>query len=177
MIVATACPHTGGGGYLRARVARGWWKIKKMRDALPIGDPLDAGERELAVARIGGDAAVHSEECMEPKRLYGAAAATKTNASTEDASSEWVRAEIWRGLGLTPEELGERLRLALDTAVKHLEATETKFFSHEGVVTDERTVAYHKAQLKAVHEIHRLTKMLAKEKPRPVSVHVQVTNT
>jgi hypothetical protein len=114
---------------------------------------------------------------MEPKKLYGAAAARKTNASTEDTSSKWVREALWEGLGLTPEEVGQRLRLALDAAVKHLEATETKFFSHEGVVTDERTVAYHKAQLKAVHEIHRLTKMLAKEKPRPVSVHVQVTNT
>jgi hypothetical protein len=114
---------------------------------------------------------------MEPKKLYGAAAATKTNASTEDASSEWVRAEIWRGLGLTPEELGARLRRAFDTAMAALEATETKYVSHEGVVTDERTVEAHKVQLKAVHQIGRIIKMLAKEKRRPVSVHVRVTNT
>jgi hypothetical protein len=126
---------------------------------------------------LEGDAAAHSEERMEPKKLYGAALATKTNASTEDASSEWVRVELWRGLGLTPEELGERLRLALDTAMAALEATETKYVSHEGVVTDERTVEAHKVQLKAVHQIGRLIKMLAKEKRRPVSIHVRVTNT
>jgi hypothetical protein len=114
---------------------------------------------------------------MEPKKLYGAALATKTNASTEDTSLQLVRAEIWRGLGLTPEELGERLRLALDTAVEALEALETKYLSHEGVITDARTVEAHKVQLKAVHEIGRLIKMLAKEKRRPVSVHVRVTNT
>jgi hypothetical protein len=115
---------------------------------------------------------------MEPKKLYGAALARKTNASTEDARSKRVREAMWEGLGLTPEELGERLRLALDTAVKHLEATETKYFSHEGVVTDERTVAYHKAQLKAVQTLRALIKTLAKveAQPRPVSVHVNVVH-
>ena len=114
---------------------------------------------------------------MEPKKLYGAAAVAKRNASTEDTSLQWVRAEIWRGLGLTPEEVGQRLRVALDTAVEALEALETKYFSHEGKVTDERTVEAHKAQLKAVREIQRLIRVLGKVKPRPVSIHVRVTNT
>jgi hypothetical protein len=116
---------------------------------------------------------------MEPKKLYGAAAARKTNASTEDTSLQWVRAGLWRGLGLTPEELGQRLRLALETAVEALEAMETKYFSHEGKVTDQRTVAAHQAQLKAVREIQRLIRVLRKMegKRRPVGVHVRVTNT
>ncbi len=54
---------------------------------------------------------------------------------------------------MTPEELGERLRIALDTAVEKLDAMETRYFSHEGKVTDERMVADHQAQLKAVREI------------------------
>jgi hypothetical protein len=90
---------------------------------------------------------------MEPKKLYGAAATTKYNRLPETYQQRMVREAMWEGLGLTPEELGERLRLALDTAVKHLEATETKYFSHEGLVTDERVVAYHKAQLKAVQTL------------------------
>jgi hypothetical protein len=114
---------------------------------------------------------------MKPKKLYGAAVARKTNASTEDASSEWVREAMWEGLGLSPEEVGQVLRRALDTAVEALEAMETKYFSHEGMVTDQRTVAAHQAQLKAVREIQCLIKMLAKEKRRPVSIHVRVTNT
>jgi hypothetical protein len=115
---------------------------------------------------------------MEPKKLYSAAAMTKYNRLPETYQQRVMREAMWEGLGLTPEELGQRLRLALDTAVKHLEATETKYFSHEGVVTDERTIAYHKAQLKAVQTLRRLTKMLAKveAKPRPVSVHVNVIN-
>jgi hypothetical protein len=113
---------------------------------------------------------------MEPKKLYGAAATTKYNRLPETYQQRVMREAMWRGLGLTPEELGERLRRAFDTAMAALEATETKYLSHEGVVTDARTVEAHKVQLKAVHQIGRLIKMLAKEKRRPVSIHVRVTN-
>jgi hypothetical protein len=134
---------------------------------------VDAGEG----ARIALDSQTLSEERMEPKKLYGAAAARKTNASTEDAMTIRLREEVWQGLGLSPEELGARLRLALDTAVMHLEATEVKYFSHEGVITDERTVAYHNAQLKAVQTLRRLMKMLARaEGNRPMTIEVNVIN-
>jgi hypothetical protein len=113
---------------------------------------------------------------MEPKKLYGAALTRKTNRLPETYQQRVMREAMWEGLGMTPEELGERLRLAFDTAMAALEATETKFFSHEGIVTDERTVEAHKAQLRAVHEIRRLMRILAKVEPRSVSVHVNVVH-
>jgi hypothetical protein len=115
---------------------------------------------------------------MEPKKLYGAALTRKTNRLPETYQQRVMREAMWEGLGMTPEELGERLRLALDTAVEKLEAMETQYFSHEGKVTDARMVAYHKAQLKAVRGVQRLIRGLGKmeAKPRPVSVHVNVVH-
>jgi hypothetical protein len=106
----------------------------------------------------------------------GAAAIRQANRLPETYQMRTARAAVLAAMGLTPEDLGKRLRLAFDTAMAALEATETKYLSHEGVVTDERTVEAHKVQLKAVHEIGRLIKMLAKGEAKPVTVHVQVTN-
>ena len=41
---------------------------------MPPSYPLDAGNHEIAVARIEGDTGVHTliEERMEPKKLYAA---------------------------------------------------------------------------------------------------------
>ena len=39
---------------------------------------------------------------------------------------------------------------AIRVLVEEIEALETKFFQHEGVVTDERTVVSHSSRLKAI---------------------------
>jgi hypothetical protein len=114
---------------------------------------------------------------MKPaKQLYGAAALSRTNASSESDDVRMMRQWMWAGLGMTPEGLGERLRVALDKAVALLEATETRFFSHKGKVTDERVVAALKEQIKAVHEITNIVQTLLPkhERPAPGPVNVNV---
>jgi hypothetical protein len=115
---------------------------------------------------------------MEPKKLHGAAAANKYNRMPESFQEKALRDVLWAGIGMTPAQLGERLRLALDRATDLLEATETKYFSHEGKVTDERLIAVHKAQLKAIHEITNIVRMLLPKQDTirqwPVNVNVTV---
>jgi hypothetical protein len=116
---------------------------------------------------------------MKPaKQLYGAAALSRTNGSSESEDVRMMRQWMWAGLGMTPEGLGERLRVALDKAVALLEATETRYFSHKGQVTDERVVAALKEQIKAVHEITTIVEMLLPKHempaPRAVTVNVNV---
>jgi hypothetical protein len=112
------------------------------------------------------------------KQLYGAAALSRTNASSESEDVRMMRQWMWAGLGMTPEGLGERLRVALDKAVALLEATETKIFSHKGKVTDERVVAALKEQIKAVHEITNIVQTLLpkheRPTPGPVTINVNV---
>jgi hypothetical protein len=115
---------------------------------------------------------------MKPKKLHGAAAANKYNRMPESYQDKALRNVLWAGIGMTPDQLGERLRLALDRATDLLEATETRFFSHEGKVTDQRLIKAHKAQLKAIHEITNIVRMLLPKQDAirqgPVNVNVTV---
>lgn len=51
--------------------------------------------------------------------------------------------------GITPEELGAKVKDAIETAHKKLTAQETRFFSHQGEVVEERMVDDHTTQLSA----------------------------
>ncbi|MGL5934089.1 MAG: hypothetical protein ACRCZI_00550 [Cetobacterium sp.] len=68
------------------------------------------------------------------------------------------------------EELAKAVRLSFDKKIALLEAQKTQYFSHEGVVADERTCADPVTQLKAAEAIDRMTGALAPAASTKVTV-------
>ncbi len=75
-------------------------------------------------------------------------------------SVELVRQEMMRGI-LIPRDLVNK---ALKKTADKLDAMETKFFAHKGVVVSERVVEDHTTQLAAADQIYSLSGLYARER-------------
>lgn len=77
--------------------------------------------------------------------------------------------------GVTEEEQAQLVRAAVDTTKRLLTAEKVQYFAHEGVVTDERRVADHATQARAVELVHDfLGTNAARQRTVVVEHHVEL---
>lgn len=86
-------------------------------------------------------------------------------------SPDAIRSQI-RGRAQIPADM---LQEALAVAKRKLTATETKYFSHQGLVADKREVEAHQIQLKAAELILQMSDLLARGQAKPEPPKVVLT--
>ena len=92
----------------------------------------------------------------------------RTNHSLTQGNAEFlddlgftdVKKQILLAAGVTPESMGACLGMALDVLVAGLQAQRTQYFSHQGIVQDQRTEVDHTTRMKAASELANLMTVL-----------------
>lgn len=84
--------------------------------------------------------------------------------------------------GFNPEEIGRLVRKATDKLEQKLSAKKVQFFTHEGVVTDERETEDNGAQIKAAEaladlgmDVMALRRRSTNDNPTPPTVNVDLS--
>lgn len=91
----------------------------------------------------------------------------KNQQHLDDLGYSEIKKQILLAAGYTPEVMGEHLAMALGALTAGLEAQRTQYFTHQGIVTDQRTDIDHAMRLKAATELASIITVLGDMKSTP----------
>ena len=118
----------------------------------PSGKKLSVRERKVVKAKVKG-------KTNEAALLEAGYAAT----TARHKGSQKIK-ELQPAITALMDKMGLTDKYLLSTLKEELEAEETKFFQHEGKVTDERNAVCHDARLNALDKAFKLKGSYATEK-------------
>lgn len=78
----------------------------------------------------------------------------------DDLGFSDLKKQILLAAGIGTDEMGDLLRLTVDTLANGMQATHTQYFSYQGEVIDQRTDPDHSARLKAAAEMAGIVSVL-----------------